>query len=481
MKNIRYAACIIAGLSGIYTASAQNEIDALRYSQISFGGTARYNAMGGAFGAVGADISTLASNPAGIGFFRRSELTFTPNFYGRTTTSTYNGQGAEDSRFGLQFQNFGLVFAGKPDNATEDGWQNIGLGIGYNRQQNFNSNQLMTGKNVGSMLDAWRESAAGFSIDELDGFNEGLAFQTWLMDTINGGTTYSDTIPDGLELLQRRSTETRGGMGEWDFTLGGNYANKVYVGATLGIPQIRYEEYNAYSETAVNDTAANFKYFEHNTSLETRGSGINFKFGLIYRPVDWLRVGAAFHSPTMLRLSDTYSADMVAKLGNDNHSYASPAGSYNYRIVTPMRAMGSVAFIIGKQGIISADYEFVDYSDARLRSSPQVFFDQNDAIRQKYTSAGNLRIGGEYRLQPFSFRAGFGMYGNPYATGITNEDIRTSISGGVGYRDPEDRFYFDMAFVQTTWSENYYFYSGANAVKNESKITNVMATAGFRF
>lgn len=481
MKNISYAVCIFAALSGTYTASAQNEIDALRYSQLGFGGTARFNAMGGAMGAVGADFSTLAFNPAGIGFYRRSELTFTPNFYGRTSSSTYNGNAAEDSRFGMNFQNVGLVFAGKADNATEDGWQTIGLGIGYNRQQNFNSNQLMTGTNKGSMMDAWRESASGYSYDELDGFNEYLAYYTYLLNPYGNGTTYTDTIPDSLDLVQRRNTETRGGMGEWDFTVGGNYANKLYVGGTLGIPQVRYEEYNSYSETAVNDTAANFKYYEHNTSLETRGSGINFKFGLIYRPIDWLRVGAAFHSPTMLRLSDTYSAEMTSKVGTETYFAQSPSGSFNYRMVTPMRAIGSVAFIIGKQGIISADYEFVDYSNARLRSSPQVFFDQNDAIRQKYTSAGNLRIGGEFRMQPFSFRAGFGLYGNPYATGITNEDIRTSISGGVGYRDSDDRFYVDLAFVQTTWSENYYFYSGANAVNNNHKLTNVMATAGFRF
>jgi len=481
MKRLLYAATLSGSLAGLPLA-AQNEIDALRYSQITFGGTARYNAMGGAFVAVGADFSTFAMNPAGIGLYRRSEFTVTPNFFSRSVSSSYNGTMSEDSRYNMSFQNFGFVFAGPVDNPREDGWQTAGLAIGYNRQQSFQSNMLMTGTSSTSILDAWRESANGYYSDELDGFNEGLAFNTWLLDTLpNDPTFYTDTIPDGTELIQRKSVETRGGMGEWNFAFGGNYADKLYIGASIGVPQVRYEESTVYSETPVNDTAQNFQYLEHRQSLETRGSGINFKFGFIFRPMDWIRIGGAFHTPTVLRLSDSYSSGMVAKLGSDNWDASSPSGSFNYTITTPMRAMGGLAFIVGKQGMFSVDYEFVDYSDARLRARPQVFSNQNDAIRAKYTAASNIRIGGEWRLLPISLRAGFALYGNPYAAGITNEDVRTSISGGIGYRDAEDRFFVDAACVRTMWSENYYFYEGANAVKNETGITNLMLTVGFRY
>ncbi|TND08845.1 MAG: aromatic hydrocarbon degradation membrane protein [Bacteroidetes bacterium] len=472
----------LAGLLWSGSLQAQNEIDALRYTQIGFGGTARYCAMGGAFGAIGADMSVLAVNPAGLGMYRRSEFNFTPNFFSRTTSSTYNGTLSDDSRYGMNFNSFGFVFAGKTDNATEDGWQTAGFGIAYNRQQNFQSNMAMRGESNTSMMDSWKVSAGGSSPSQLDGFNEGMAYQVWLLNPIPGDSLhYSDTIPDGDLLLQKKSVETRGGMGEWDFSFGGNYANKLYLGGTIGVPQVRYEETTTYSEQEVNDTTSTFDYLEHRTSLETRGSGVNFKFGFIFRPVDWVRVGGAFHSPTIIRLSDAYNATMISQIGGVVRENSSPSGSFNYSVVTPMRAIGSIAFIIGKQGVVSADYEFVDYSDARLRARPQVFFDQNDAIRLKYTAAGNLRIGAEYRLQPVSLRAGFALYGNPYAAGITNEDTRMSFSGGIGYRDPDDRFYVDGAFVRTMWKENYYFYDDANAVNNESGVTNIMVTVGFRY
>lgn len=481
MKIMIYATGL-AGLMWTGTLQAQNEIDALRYSQISFGGTARYSAMGGAFGAVGADMSTFATNPAGIGFYRRSELNFTPNFFGRTTTSTYNGTTSDNSRYGLNFNNFGFVMAGKADNATEDGWQTVGFGIAYNHQQSFQNNFSMRGESTSSMMDAWAKSAGGYSPSNLDVFSEWQAYQCYLLNPLPGDSLhYSDTIPDGDLLLQKKDIETRGSMGEWDFTMGGNYANKLYIGGSIGVPRLRYEESSTYSETEVNDTTSVFDYYEYNSYLETRGSGINFKFGVIFRPTDWVRLGAAFHSPTFLRLTDTYSSNMLSKLGANNFSAESPSGNFNYTIVTPLRAIGSIAFVIGKKGIVSADYEFVDYSDARLRARPQVFFDQNDAIRLKYTAAGNLRVGAEYRIQPISLRAGFALYGNPYATGITNEDIRTSFSGGIGYRDPDDRFYVDGAFVRTMWTENYYFYEGANAVSNKTGATNVMVTVGFRY
>lgn len=481
MKTLTYAASI-AGLLWCGSASAQNEVDALRYSQISFGGTARYCAMGGAFGAVGGDMSVLSTNPAGIGLYRRSEFAFTPNFFARTTTSTYNGKTADDSRYNMGFNNFGFVFAGKADNATEDGWQTLALGISYNRQQSFQSNMSMTGTDTLSMMDDWAKSAGGYYPSQLDGFGEGMAYQTWLLNPVPGDSShYTDTIPNGDELLQKKSIETRGSLGEWDFTFGGNYANKLYLGGSIGVPQVRYEETSNYSETEVNDTMSTFDYYEYRQSLETRGSGFNFKFGFIFKPMDWVRIGGAFHSPTVLRLSDNYNASMTSKLGGVTRSYDSPSGAFNYSIVTPMRAIGSIAFILDKKAVVSADYEFVDYSDARLRSTPQQFFDQNDAIRLKYTTASNLRVGMEYRLQPISLRAGYAMYGNPYAAGITNKDVRTSVSGGIGYRDKDDRFYVDAAFVRTMWTENYYLFSGANAVKNETGITNVMLTVGFRY
>ena len=56
------------------TTNAQNELDALRYSNTGTGGTARSYAMANAFGALGADLSAFHINPAGLGLYRKSEV-----------------------------------------------------------------------------------------------------------------------------------------------------------------------------------------------------------------------------------------------------------------------------------------------------------------------------------------------------------------------------------------------------------------------
>ena len=474
---------IIATVLGS-TLSAQNETDALRYSRIGFGGTSRYSSMAGAFGALGGDLSVLSTNPAGIGIYRKNEITFTPSFYNNRITSTYNGMVSDDTRFNFRFDNFGFVFGGKTGNTEGAGWQSMALAISYNRLNSFQSNMIMAGDANTSMMDHWVKTSNGSSPSNLDPFNELLAWNTWLLDNVAGDSTrYRDTIPDGTLLYQQKTITTRGGMGEWIFGVGGNYSDKFYIGASVGIPQVKYEESSTYSEEAVNDTAQTFKYYDFQQTLETTGRGFNFKCGVIYRPIDLLRVGFAFHSPSILKLSDAYQSSMTALLGSDINADQSPAGSYNYTIRTPMRMIASVGVIIGKMGLVSVDYEFVDYSEARLKAADFAFIDANNAIRSKYTSAQNIRVGGELRFLPFTARGGFAWYGSPYSSGVDNTAARMYITGGIGYRDPDDQFFVDLGIVTTTEKSNYYFYdqSLVNPVANKSNVVNVLLSFGFRY
>ena len=50
-------------------------------------GTARSQAMGGAFTALGADLSNTYINPAGLGFYNRSEFSGTFNVAGNNVTT----------------------------------------------------------------------------------------------------------------------------------------------------------------------------------------------------------------------------------------------------------------------------------------------------------------------------------------------------------------------------------------------------------
>lgn len=463
---------------------AQNEEDALRYSRIGFGGTARFSSMAGAFGAVGPDMSVLSINPAGLGWYNKNEMTFTPSFYNNNLTSTYNDSISTDSRFNLRFDNFGFVFASKTDNTSENGWQSVGMGIAYNRYASFQSNYNMAGRSTTSLLDSWKRTAGGTSPANLDGFNEGLAYQVYLLENTNGDSTqYRDTIPDGDLLRQHKTVTVRGGMGEWVFGLGGNYSNKFYIGGSIGLPQVKYEELDKYTEREVNDTTSDFDYLELNQALSTKGRGFNFKFGIIYRPIDMIRVGFAFHSPTYLRLSDAYDANMTSVIGGTQRSFESPSGNFTYSIRTPLRMIGSLAVIFGKAGMLSADYEIVDYSEAHLKSSTYQFTSANAAIQSKYKASSNIRIGGELRLLPIILRGGFALYGSPYTAGVDNSATRLYITGGVGYRDPGDQFFIDMGIVTTTEKSNYYFYDQTlvNPVHNISKVVNVVFTCGFRY
>lgn len=466
-----------------FTLFAQNEVDVLRYSFTGFGGTARFNAMGGSFGALGGDLSSIAINPAGLGLYRRGELVFTPSLFNQRVTSTYNGTTTDDVRTNFRIENFGFVLNSKNDNAKEEGWQSFTFGIAYNRYQSYQSNLRMQGQASTSLADAWSNSANGTGPSGLNAFAEGLAWNAYLLNTLpNDSTRYTDTIPDGNIINQEKRIQQHGSMGEWSFAIGGNYSERLFLGASLNLPSIRYEEATTYTEEE-NDSNSKFTNFIYNQSLVTRGNGFNLRVGLIYRPIDLLRLGISIQTPSILRMSDDYSASLRSLIGGQLWDLNSPAGQYDYTLRTPLRATGSVAFIFGKKGVLNVDYEYVDYSDGRLRANDYGFSEENNAVRNKYQAGHNIRVGGEVRLNPLSIRAGFAYYGNPYASNVNNSTNRLSISGGVGYRDPKDRFYFDFALVNTRMKENYYFYSPdlANPVVNEWSATTGVLTVGFRF
>jgi hypothetical protein len=480
MKRIVFCgASVLLSLFGF----SQNEQDVLRYSRIGFGGTARFSSMGGAFGALGGDVSTMSTNPAGLAVFRKSDFSFTPSFYNMTVNSSYGDTTSSDQRFNMKVDGFGFVIASRPESSSDHGWQMLTMGISYNRTTAFQANLMMAGNATSSLLDSWTRSAAGTGPSNLDMFNEGLAWETYLIDPYMDTTHYVDRVPDGSLIRQFKQVEMRGGTGEWTFGGGANYDNRIYIGASIGIPTVKYEERTYYTEEEVYDTVSNFDYLQFEQFLETKGRGVNFKAGVIFRATDWMRVGLAFASPTNLKLSDTYFSKMTSILGDTVRTFDSPDGNYRYTIRTPMRVTGSVAFVIGKFALISAEYEMVDYSDGKLKSPDYNFFDENNQVRAKYKAASNMRLGFEMKFVPFSVRGGMGYYGSPYKPSVNNEADRLYITGGVGYRDPDDVFYIDLGIVSQRFTENYYFYdqSLVDPVENKWKSVNILLTVGLRF
>lgn len=464
---------------------SQNDMDVMRYSQITFGGTARFNSMAGSMGALGGDISTLSFNPAGIGVFRKSEFSFSPSLFLQTTSSTYKDMNNVDGRLNFNFGNIGIVVTFPLKNTTS-GWNSLNFGFGYNRTNNFYNRITTSAPNkTSSLLDTYVDEAYGKKPKDLDDFSTGLAYDAFLINPLlKNSTQYVHVIPHYGE-LQTKNLETKGGMGDIDISFGGNYQDRLYIGATLGIVRLNYQEEYRFSETDEKDTIDGFKSFAYRQSLNSSGTGINFKVGVIAKATDWLRLGAAIHSPTKISMADIYSYSFHSVLENISppvHDAKSPEGNFNYIITTPFRAIGSIGFIINKRGLLNAEYEYVNYKNGYLSSTPMVFSDVNRYIRKQYVSAGNIRIGGEMRFDPISLRLGYALYGSPFANGINKAADRASYTAGIGYR--KNSFFLDAAFVLSKYRDYSYLYDPAfnnSSVKNDYTATSLIFTIGFRF
>jgi len=485
-------------------ASAQTDIDALRYSQPSLTGTARYSAMGGAMGALGGDFTSITSNPAAVGIYRSSEFNISASLFDNHTSSTFLGRTSDDSRFNFNIPSFGFVFARQLKNQTGAGWRSWGIGVGLNRINNFQSTTYYEGFNPkNSLLDKFVENAGTRSADELINndpyaFNEGLAVSSSLLylDSVNQWTNdFIEARRQGLNagIWQSRNATTRGSQNEWNISFGANYNDAFYIGAAIGIRSIRYEEQSTYVEDDKDNAVPYLNSFSFSQNFTTTGTGFNFNLGLIARPADWIRIGAAVHTPTIYNLHDNYNNSMSSSIeGYNDTTVDSPFGSFDYELTTPLRATGSLGFIIGTSGSIGLEYEFLNYSDSRFQAPGASYGDLNDFIRNNYTSAGNLKIGGEYRYDNFSFRAGYGLYGSPMMSTykVSGEDFsKSNYSVGVGIRD--SNYFLDFAYVYSTTNQHYQPYvltdpsvnpnTDVPGVKNEITSHNVVFTFGVKF
>lgn len=470
---------------------AQNEVDALRYSYLIPGGTARTTAMGGAFGALGGDITSLSTNPAGMAVYQQSEFTFTPAFEFINSNSVFLENRTGDFDYNFNVNSFGYVATSR-FNKEDAGLKNINFGIGYTRLNNFHQNILISGDNpYNSMTDWFAARANGIHYSQLqndDNFYSSLAWETYLINQVSLLDTLNYvSVNNGVYGQNTRHSISRDGyMGEWDISLSANYNHTLYFGATFGIQPVRFEQTVFHRENDADDVIADFNSFSFKESLYTKGTGLNFKFGFLVRPVEWVRFGAAIHSPTFYNLSDEYSTDLSSNFVSPQMSqtWYSKYGYYNYQLTTPFKAIANLAFIINKFALISFDYEYIDYSLSRLRAFDYTFIDENMAVQDEYTGAHNIKGGIEYRLGFLSLRAGAAYFGNPYSTaGEINNSAHTMMyTGGIGFRTKS--FYLDFAYANLSNSEQYFMYEGlinspvSDITKNTSRF---LTTIGFKF
>jgi len=475
-KYIIIALILVFGTS----AWAQNEQDALRFSQNFYGGSSRMVSMGGAFGALGGDFGALSINPAGVAIYRQGEFSFTPGFSTNRAEASFLGSKTDDMRYKMGLNHFGVVIPLKNSGGLESGSNSLNFGFGYNKLTDFTGNFAMEGvNNSNSLVDEFVYTAN--LNNDWDPFTDELAWETFLIDyDEEAGVFYSDFDISGYGQTQRRTVSKSGSIGEYLFSLGANLGHKFYVGGSVGFQRAEYEETWVHSERDPDDIIDYFNDFSFRNTLLTKGIGVNAKFGFIARPVEWIRVGGAIHTPTFFKFDDDFTSMMATNLadGEGTHEYEA-YGEFNYEMTTPFRAIGSLAFVLKQLAIISVDYEYVDYASARLNGSDYDFFDENQAISNRYRAASNLRLGGEVNFGPMFLRAGYALYGTPYVSNEPNNiQVYQAISGGFGYRT--SNVYFDLALVRSGYDQKYFLYYNTDADLTVSR-TQVLATVGFRF
>ncbi|MDR1673312.1 MAG: hypothetical protein LBS09_07640 [Bacteroidales bacterium] len=456
----------ITGMLYLPCALSQNAGDILRFSQHYAGGTARSLSMGGAFGALGGDMSSMSLNPAGIAIYRGAEFSFTPAMTFTSSDSRFVPNKTSFTESNARFNITNIGYVSTWTRHSEKGLQSVNFGMAYNRLKEFSYNAYVYTNVSSSMLNdfAWTANTGGWN-----DWYEQLAYDVFAIDD---DPDYNDAyrnnlIADGdpfAEHPMKRTFGARGGIGEYDLSLGLNFDNKLYWGATMGIQSLWYEEFFTHSETIdkiLND-------FEFQSDYTTRGLGINLKTGLIYRPFNLLRLGVAIHTPTRYRLRSELTTDInayynqapdISKPNTYYYTASSDIAEKKFKLVSPWRYNAGIAVVLGTVGLFSFDAEYVDYTHSELLPNADLH-EENNLTKILYKSTINLKAGTEFRVGHVSLRGGVAHYASPYSSEYyeRNEGLEKqgtlSISGGIGFRIQD--FYVDVAYVHTIYPESYY-------------------------
>jgi len=493
MKRI---SLILLALSTLFTGVvAQNVDDALRYSQILYSGSARFMSMGGAFTALGGDMSSLSQNPAGLGVFRSSELSITPQLFHVKTSAGFNGT-TSDYLYNFNLNQAGIV-TNIVSNNNETGLISLNFGYSFNKTNNLNQSVRIQGiNNNSSMADYWAGVSDGTYYEDLK-YDEGIAYDAWIIDTITGSgaqsygtvfSNYGDNLPSVYGQNVRRLVSYEGYTGEHAISIGGNYSNKLFFGATLGINRLKYTSHYEHLESTDLAMASQFKNFTFTDHYENTGTGYTLKLGAIIKPVETVRIGLAFHSPTWYHINEYFYQDITSNFTDGGKFESSNDPSrYSYALTTPFRALAGVAIQVKKVALISVDYEFVDYKTAKFfeTGDDYDYSEKNMNIKNSLKSASNIRLGAEYRLNKLYLRTGYGYYGKAFQPGEDNQNLDySSLSFGIGYR--EQNFSLDFAYTNFSYNQVYNLYplgssfmaTNVNLTTNQDMFT---VTLGYKF
>lgn len=543
MKKIFFSACLLSLFMA--HAHAQETYENTKLIDNDLNGTARYVGMGGAMEALGADISVINSNPAGIGLFRRSS--------GSVSFGLVSQDGASSFKYGnktnASFDQAGFVYSMRDGRRTF-----INFGFNYHKSKNFDyilnaasglngasqhklsyMKALANENNLDKTSSGWRGKFSYTS--QLDN----LYYNT-LMMTSSDGFFYNDA-----SRYEFGRAET-GYIGEYDFNTSVNVNDRVYLGITIGIHDVHYTGHSLYNEALVNLNNQTVGDITVNDERRITGTGYNASFGIIFRPVDAspFRIGLSVTTPTWYDLKTsnyTYlinntKADGGGKLQGDYPNYTT-GESYEFKLFTPWKFGVSLGHTVGNYLALGASYEYADYSrlDTRVNDGYDVDYwgdvyehsssdePMNRHTRETLKAVSTLKIGAEAKVMPnLAVRAGYNYvspmfkkegykdgnidsYGSNYssATDYTNWEATNRYTVGVGYTLGKMSFDLAYQYAQTNgkfhpFADSYldYTYPGqdsngndvtmtgsldnyANAVKVSNKRNQLLLTLTYRF
>lgn len=463
-------------------AAAQLPEDALRNSWTTPSGTARQQAIGGAMGSIGGDITAGFVNPAGLAVYKTNEIVLSPGWQlFNTNKSGYLGtsqSGPSVNHFNMGASGFVLTLP-----SYTPGVNNV-LAFAVNRTADFNSHVAYQGINTySSFAEQYAEEFAGSGLDINSGiaspsldYGTRMALYSYLIDTatVNGSLQVIAQPNKAGRLLQQNDLRSTGGITELQLSIAGNQQDQWYLGASLGVPILDYTRYQTYTETDVSGNPNNdFESFTYRETYHTSGAGINGKFGAIFSPSRPWRIGLAITTPTAFSLTDHISASLDTKTENynslkevymtsdslDHLMGTSPQpNSVQYALATPWHFLLSGSYIFGsgqaniknQKGFITADLEYVTTHDPHFSprytddNSTNPYDPVNESIRENYKGTISARLGGELKLDKWFVRAGGAYYSNPYSQSGQKAD-KLYLTTGLGYR--VKAFFVDVAYV----------------------------------
>ena len=518
----------------IGAVSAQSVYDGVKIADKDLNGTARFVGMGGAMGALGGDITTMGTNPAGIGIYRSNDVMTSFSYSAYGMESKYEGQKSTIDKNRWSFDNIGVVFATKIGNQTP--LRYVNFGFNYKRSKSFYKNMSMSvmmgvvdnPRNPGSPYYVSQTNSMALQATDAERYVWDNSRQHLDFDNANrifsdpdagwlgalgyqGGLTERDRIdnePDlyvpflPVEPSSVFNSREKGGIDQYDFNVSFNINDRVYLGLTIGAYDVDYDKYSGYDESYKRGEGYSLESYNN-----ISGSGFDVKMGLILRPFEYspFRIGFAVHTPTFYKLTYSTSAivtndyrdaktDELKRIIVDTYDYVGDM-KRDYRLVTPWKYNVSLGYTVGTSLALGAEYEYEDYSTMKFKYSSNdgggdMEF-ENAEVKNCLKGEHTFRIGAEYKVIPeFAFRLGYNYSSAVFRdeavkyipsnslitdTDFSNKRSQSNYTLGIGYRGK--MFYADLAYQLSTYKENFYpFYNEFELTQGEWTMVTPPAT-----